>query len=86
MSSAHTSGRQSFSNNPLFTWLAVPSLREEVLKPLELPAHVQQHIATMARLHRAGRYDRATDDVENLIGQPGLTVEQYISAHPELFS
>ena len=59
---------------------------EEVLKPLGLPAHVQQHIATMARLHRAGRYDRATDDVEKITGQPALTVEQYISANPELFS
>jgi len=65
---------------PYDTWV------EEVLKPLGLPAHVQQHIATMARLHRAGRYDRRTDDVENLTGQSALTVEQYISAHPELFS
>lgn len=65
---------------PYDTWV------EEVLKPLELPAHVQQHIATMARLHRAGRYNRATNEVENLTGQSALTVEQYISAHPELFS
>ena len=40
----------------------------------------------MARLHRAGRYERATDDVEKVTGKPGLTVEQYIAAHPELFS
>lgn len=65
---------------PYDTWV------EETLKPLGLPAHVAQHIATMAQLHRAGRYDRATDDVEKLTGQPALTVEQYISAHPELFS
>ena len=30
-----------------------------------LPEHVGQHIATMARLHRDDRYDRATDDVED---------------------
>jgi uncharacterized protein YbjT (DUF2867 family) len=65
---------------PHDTWV------EQVLKPLGLPAHVQQHIATMARLHRAGRYDRATDDVEKVTGQPALTVEQYITAHPEPFS
>jgi len=59
---------------------------EEVLKPLGLPAHLQQHMATMARLHRAGRYDRATDDVETVTGQPSLTVEQYISENPQLFS
>jgi uncharacterized protein YbjT (DUF2867 family) len=65
---------------PHDTWV------EEVLVPLGLPAHVQQHLATMARLHRAGRYDRATDDVEKLTGQPALTVEEYVAAHQELFS
>jgi uncharacterized protein YbjT (DUF2867 family) len=59
---------------------------EEVLTPLGLPPHLQQHITTMARLHRAGRYDRATDDVEKVTGQPALTVEQYIAGHPDLFS
>lgn len=59
---------------------------EEVLEPLGLPAHVEQHIATMARLHRAGRYDRATDDVEEITGQPPATVGRYIAEHPELFS
>ena len=65
---------------PHDTWV------EEVLKPLGLPAHLQQHIATMARLHRAGRYDRATNDVEKVTGRPALTVEQYITEHPQLFS
>jgi hypothetical protein len=63
-------------------WLNYLQARD---KPLGL-AHVQQHIATMAKLHRVGRYDRATGDVEMLTGQPALTVEQYITAHPELFS
>jgi uncharacterized protein YbjT (DUF2867 family) len=65
---------------PYDTWV------EEVVNPLGLPAHLQQHISTMARLHHAGRYDRATDDVEKITGQPALTVEQYIAGHPELFS
>lgn len=59
---------------------------QQVLQPLGLPAHVQQHLATMALLHRAGRYDRATNDVENITGRPPLTVEQYVTRHPELFS
>jgi uncharacterized protein YbjT (DUF2867 family) len=59
---------------------------EEVLKPLGLPAHVEQHLATMALLHRAGRYDRATDDVEKITGQPATTVGDYVAEHPELFS
>ena len=37
---------------------------ETVLRPLGLPPHVAQHIATMARLHREDRYDRSTDDVD----------------------
>ncbi|HUO37403.1 MAG TPA: NAD(P)H-binding protein [Mycobacterium sp.] len=65
---------------PHDTWV------EEVLKPLGLPEHLQQHLATMAQLHRAGRYDRATDDVEKLTGRKALTVEQYITENPQLFS
>jgi uncharacterized protein YbjT (DUF2867 family) len=59
---------------------------EEVLKPLGLPSHLEQHLATMALLHRAGRYDRATDDVEKITGQPPSTVGQYIAEHTEMFS
>jgi uncharacterized protein YbjT (DUF2867 family) len=55
------------------------------LRASGLPEHVQQHIATMARLHHEDRYNRATDDVEKLTGEPAQTVEQYVSAHPELF-
>jgi uncharacterized protein YbjT (DUF2867 family) len=62
------------------TWI------ESVIKPLGLPAHLEQHLATMAQLHRAGRYDRATDDVERVTGQPATTVGQYIGQHSELFS
>jgi uncharacterized protein YbjT (DUF2867 family) len=64
---------------PHETWV------QEVVKPLGLPAHLEQHLTTMALLHRAGRYDRATDDVEKLTGQPALTVGQYISEKPALF-
>lgn len=65
---------------PLDDWI------EHTLAAAGLPAHTQQHIATMARLHRDGRYDRATDEVERLTGQPAESVEQYIGHHPELFS
>jgi uncharacterized protein YbjT (DUF2867 family) len=51
-----------------------------------LSEHVVQHISTMARLHREDRYDRATDDVERITGHPAQTVEQYVSAHADLFS
>ncbi len=59
---------------------------ERVLNPIGLPAHVAQHIATMARLHREGRYDRSTDDVAQITGAPAQTVEQYVAAHADVFS
>jgi uncharacterized protein YbjT (DUF2867 family) len=64
---------------PLDDW------EREVLAPVGLPDHVRQHIATMARLHRDGRYDRATDAVEQITGHPAQSVEQYVAANPDLF-
>jgi uncharacterized protein YbjT (DUF2867 family) len=58
----------------------------QILAPIGLPPHVQQHIATMARLHRDGRYDRGTDDVAQITGEPAQTVEQYVAAHRDVFS
>ena len=59
---------------------------DRVLNPIGLPAHVAQHIATMARLHREGRYNRSTDDVAQITGAPAQTVEQYVAAHADMFS
>jgi lauroyl/myristoyl acyltransferase len=50
-----------------------------------MPAHIEQHIATMARLHRADRYNRGTDDVEQVTAHRAQAVEQYIADHPERF-
>jgi uncharacterized protein YbjT (DUF2867 family) len=52
---------------------------------LGLPPHVEQHIATMARLHREDRYNRSTDDVERITGRPAETVRHYVERHRELF-
>jgi uncharacterized protein YbjT (DUF2867 family) len=65
---------------PLDQW------RQQVLDPIGLPAHVAQHISTMARLHRDGRYDRSTDDVKQITGTAAQTVEQYVAAHRDVFS
>jgi uncharacterized protein YbjT (DUF2867 family) len=59
--------------------------QREVLTPIGLPEHVQQHLATMARLHREDRYNRATDDVEQITGRPAQTVEQYVASNRDLF-
>jgi uncharacterized protein YbjT (DUF2867 family) len=58
----------------------------QYLRNSGLPDLVQQHLATMARLHRENRYDRATHDVEQVTGQPPQTVEQYVASHPEVFA
>jgi hypothetical protein len=47
---------------------------------------VQQHLATVARLHRENRYDRFTNDAEQVTGQPPQTIEQYVASHPDLFA
>ena len=56
------------------------------LSRLGLPPHVEQHIATMARLHREDRYNRSTNDVERISGHPATSVRQYVEQHRELFS
>lgn len=47
---------------------------------------VQQHLATVVRLHRENRYERCTHDVEQVTGQRPQTVEQYVASHPEVFA
>ena len=66
---------------------ARPSYDEfvEQLDKVGLPPHVQQHIATMAKLHRDNRYNRATHDVERITGHPAQSVRQYVEEHRELF-
>jgi uncharacterized protein YbjT (DUF2867 family) len=56
-----------------------------LIESVGLPEHVAQHIATMARLHREDRYNRATDDVTLILGRPAQTVAQYVTQHRDLF-
>lgn len=65
--------------------VALDQWQQDVLAGAGLPHHVEQHIATMARLHRDGRYDRLTNDVERVTGQSPMTVEQYITENPQKF-
>ena len=78
---SHALGRPVTAEDmPLDEWT------EKVLVPIGLPPHVQQHIATMARLHREDRYNRSTEDVAQITGTPGQTVEQYVATHADVFS
>lgn len=51
-----------------------------------LPAHLVNHIVTMAELHRAGRYDRLSDDVLRLTGQGPLSVREIVRKNAAAFT
>jgi NAD(P)H dehydrogenase (quinone) len=60
-------------------------LKEELM-PVGLSQYVFDHISTMAKLHAENRYDRLTSDVQKLTGKPSMSVREYVTAHPEIFS
>ncbi len=60
-------------------------LKEELL-PLNLPQYIFHHISTMAKLIAENRYDRLTSDMQKLTGKPSMSVREYVTAHPEVFS
>ena len=51
-----------------------------------LPPPVEQHLVTMARLHRQNRYDRATDTVKAITGKPAQSVAEFVAQHADLFT
>jgi hypothetical protein len=44
------------------------------------------HLATMADLHRAGRYDRMSDDVRTLTGQEPLSMQDFVRKNAATFT
>jgi NAD(P)H dehydrogenase (quinone) len=72
-------GRQvTYVDVPYDEWL------EHDLKPLGLPPHVQEHIATMARLHKQNRYDRVSHDISELLGRPPSGFGTFVRETPAL--
>ena len=51
-----------------------------------LPVFLVDHLATMADLHRAGRYDRLSNDVLKLTGQGQLTVRELVRKNAATFT
>ncbi|HWE15228.1 MAG TPA: NAD(P)H-binding protein [Solirubrobacteraceae bacterium] len=51
-----------------------------------LSAHEQQHLITLAALHRQNRFDRMTDTVLSVTGQPAQTIEAFVAQHRTLFT
>jgi len=70
------------------TYVDVPldGWRDSDLRSLKLPEHVFHHILTMARLHAANRYDRATHDVEAIIGRPATSIRDFVAKRADLFA
>ena len=65
--------------------IPVESWRDGLLKR-GLPTHLVSHLTTMADLHRAGRYDRMSDDVRLLTGQVPLSVQEFVRKNSATFS
>src|SRR5215213_1281030 len=51
-----------------------------------LPVHLVNHVVTMADLHRAGRYDRVSDDVLALLGERPVTMQQFVRNNAATFT
>jgi uncharacterized protein YbjT (DUF2867 family) len=71
--------RITYRDIPVEPW------REDLLQR-GLPAHLVNHLATMADLHRAGRYDRMTDDVFGLTGQKPLSMQEFVRRNAAAFT
>lgn len=50
------------------------------------PVHLVSHLATMADLHRAGRYDRLSDQVLTLTGQDPLSMREFVRNNAATFT
>src|SRR6202795_941963 len=69
----------TFQDIPVGTW------RDGVLKS-GLPVHLVNHLATMADLHRAGRFDRTSDDVLTLTGQAPTSMQEFVRRNAATFT
>ncbi len=65
--------------------IPVQAWRDGLLKR-GLPVHLVNHLTTMADLHRAGRYDRMSDDVLALTGQSPLSVQEFVRTNAATFT
>jgi uncharacterized protein YbjT (DUF2867 family) len=63
---------------PLDAWL-----RE--LQARGLSAHLQHHLATMARLHAANAYARSSGDIQKILGRPATSIRDFVAGHADAF-
>ncbi|HEY0505884.1 MAG TPA: NmrA family NAD(P)-binding protein [Lysobacter sp.] len=58
----------------------------DALRQAGIPAHLLAHLAAMADLHKQGRYDRMSDDVPNLTGEPATGMREFVRRHAAAFT
>jgi uncharacterized protein YbjT (DUF2867 family) len=68
----------SYVDVPLDRWQAG-------LSRMGLPPHTEQHVATMAQLHRDNLYDRTADGVERVTGIPPRSIETFVAARRDFY-
>jgi uncharacterized protein YbjT (DUF2867 family) len=59
---------------------------QQVLARAGLGPYVDEHLLTVARLHRENRYDRMTTTVEEVTGRPAESVEEFVTRKGDLFA
>jgi len=69
----------TFQDIPVEPW-------REALLERRWPLHVVNHLAAMADLHRAGRYDRMSDDVRTLTELEPQSVQDFVRKHAATFT
>jgi len=65
--------------------IPVEPWRDSLLK-LGLPVHLVNHLATMADQHRAGRFDRMSDDVLMLTAKAPLSMQEFVRQNAAIFA
>ena len=65
--------------------IPVEPWRDDLLKR-GWPIHVVNHLAALCDLHRAGRFDRTSDDVRALTGQEPLSVQDFVRKNAAAFT
>jgi uncharacterized protein YbjT (DUF2867 family) len=69
----------TFKDIPVEEW------RDGLLQ-LGLPVYLVNHLVTMADLHRAGRYDRMSDDVLTVTGQAPQSMQEFVRKNAASFT
>ncbi|KAH7085489.1 hypothetical protein BKA63DRAFT_499698 [Paraphoma chrysanthemicola] len=60
--------------------MSLETWKNEAFKEGSIPDHAYRHIATMAKLHEAGAYDRKTDSIPSILGRPAASISETIKS------